>query len=58
MAGTGDVQADKSDAGGRLTRVLAAMEKWLGVGQKKKLVLGTVVSSARGVIKYKRERLV
>ena len=27
MAGTGDVQADKSDAGGRLTRVLAAMEK-------------------------------
>jgi len=46
VAGTGDVQADKSDAGGRLARVLAAMEKWLGAEQKK-LVLGTVVSSAR-----------
>jgi len=34
----GDVRADKSDAGGRLTRVLAATEKWLGT----RLVLGSL----------------
>jgi len=43
----GDVQADKSGSGGRLRRVLAAMEKMAGNRAKKKLVPGRVVSSAR-----------
>jgi len=57
----GDVQADKSGAGGRLTRVLAAMEKWLGIGQKKACSRKCCFLGAGWggtIIKYRRELLV